>query len=169
MAQGITLRAAHIDDLQILLHWDKQQHVIDADPDDDWDWAHELRQFPKWREQLMAELDGRPLGFIQIIDPYLEDTHYWGEIEQNLRAIDIWIGEQKDLNRGYGTEMMRQAIERCFTPPEVTKVLIDPLVTNVKAIRFYERMGFEFVEHRDFEGSHCAVYQLKRSQWYRVQ
>jgi len=22
------------------------------------------------------------------------------------RAIDIWIGEEKDLNKGYGTEMM---------------------------------------------------------------
>ncbi len=166
MAQDITLRTARIDDLEILLQWDKQQHVIDADPDDDWDWAHELQQFPEWREQLMAELDGRPLGFIQIIDPYLEDTHYWGEVDQNLRAIDIWIGEKNDLNKGYGTEMMRQAIERCFAPPEVTKILIDPLVTNVNAIRFYERMGFEFVEHRTFEGSHCSVYQLKRSQWY---
>ncbi|OEK01259.1 GNAT family N-acetyltransferase [Roseivirga sp. 4D4] len=161
----ITFRTATIEDLDILLHWDQQQHVIDADPDDDWDWANELRRYPAWREQLLVELDGRPLGFLQIIDPYLEDTHYWGDVDQNLRAIDIWIGEADDLGKGYGTEMMRQAIERCFASPKVTGILIDPLVTNVKAIRFYERMGFEFVEHRDFDSSHCAVYKLQKSKW----
>ncbi|MBO3696900.1 GNAT family N-acetyltransferase [Roseivirga sp. E12] len=165
MKPDITLRIATIEDLETLLYWDKQQHVIDADPDDDWDWTNELKQFPSWREQLMAQLEGRPLGFIQIIDPYLEETHYWGDVPKNLRAIDIWIGEADDLGKGYGTEMMRQAIERCFAAPEVTAILIDPLVTNVKAIRFYERMGYEFVEERLFGDGLCAIYRLDRKNW----
>lgn len=40
---------------------------------------------------------------LQIIDPYEEETHYWGPIKKNKRAIDIWIGEEKNLNKGYGT------------------------------------------------------------------
>ncbi|MEQ8810378.1 MAG: GNAT family N-acetyltransferase [Imperialibacter sp.] len=161
----IKLRIATIHDLPLLLHWDEQPHVIASDPDDEWGWESELKKTPPWREQLVAELDGRPIGFIQIIDPEKEESHYWGDVPPNLRAIDIWIGEQTDLGKGYGTEMMRQAINRCFNDPEVTAILIDPLASNVAAIRFYERLGFQFVEDRIFDTSDCKVYQLTRKHW----
>ena len=162
----ITFREATPDDLEILQHWDRQPHVIACDPDEDWEWEKELpRKFP-WREQLIAELDGVPLGVLQIIDPHEEETHYWGEVEPNLRAIDIWIGEAENLGKGYGTEMMSMAINRCFQDALVTKILIDPLETNTKAHRFYERLGFQFVEKREFEGTACFVYELNREDWF---
>lgn len=159
----LTLRPASIADLDLLLYWDQQPHVIASDPDDDWNWAEELQRFPSWREQLIAEVDGKPIGCLQIIDPAKEETHYWGDVPCNLRAIDIWIGEADYLNKGFGTQMMQQAIERCFANPQVTAILIDPLESNTGAIRFYERLGFEFVEKRNFEGSDCMVYRLERS------
>jgi aminoglycoside 6'-N-acetyltransferase len=161
----ITLREATINDLTLLQHWDEQQHVIDAS-DDDWGWETELPLKPDWREQLIAEIDGRPLGFIQIIDPAREDTHYWGVAPDNLRAIDIWIGEADDLGKGYGTVMMSLAIERCFAPAEVTAILIDPLESNTRSQVFYERLGFRFVEKRSFGEDNCLVYRLERSDWY---
>ncbi len=161
----IRLRTATIEDLALVLHWDEQPHVIASDPDDDWDWANELQKTPPWREQLVAELNGRPIGFIQIIDPLLEESHYWGDVAPNQRAIDIWIGEKEDLGKGYGTTMMQLAIERCFSQPEVTAILIDPLFSNVDAIRFYRRLGFTFVERRTFEDSDCEVYELRREDW----
>ena len=156
------LRPATIDDLELLNYWDTKTHVVASDPDDDWNWEVELLQNPIWREQLIAELDGRPIGFIQIIDPYLEESHYWGEVEKNKRAIDIWIGEETDLNKGYGTVMMKLAIQRCFQNQEVDGILIDPLKSNTKAHRFYEKLGFEFVCERQFDESDCFVYELKR-------
>lgn len=160
----ITFRTAAIDDLPLLRYWDEQPHVIDCDPDD-WGWGDDLLHFPDWREQLIAELDGRPIGFVQIIDPAKEETHYWGEVPDNLRAIDIWIGEKTDLGKGYGTIMMNLAIGRCFTDEKVTAILIDPLETNTAAIRFYERIGFQFVETRDFDGSICSVMRLEKKKW----
>lgn len=162
---SIILREATITDLPTLLHWDEQPHVIAADPDDDWNWEFELRRFPPWRQQLVAELRGRPIGFIQIIDPAREETQYWGRVPDNLRAIDIWIGELSDTGKGYGSEMMRLAINRCFADEEVEAILIDPLVSNVSAIRFYERLGFRFVERKQFGDSDCLVYRLNRSDW----
>ncbi len=102
----IELRKATANDLDLLRYWDTKQHVIDCDPDDDWDWENELNHEPPWREQLVAQLDGEPIGFLQIIDPYEEESHYWGEVDKHKRAIDIWIGEESNLNKGYGTEMM---------------------------------------------------------------
>jgi aminoglycoside 6'-N-acetyltransferase len=163
--KSIILRTASLDDIKILLHWDEQQHNIVSDPNDDWNWEVELTRNPPWREQLIAELDGRPIGFIQIIDPLLEDTHYWGDVEPNQRAIDIWIGEASDLGKGHGTHMMKLAIERCFANPHITQILIDPLSSNHRAHKFYERLGFEFLEERKFNLDECWVYRLTRVKW----
>lgn len=163
---NIQLRPAGLQDLALLQYWDTQVHVWNSDPnEEDWDWAEELPRELAWREMLVAELDGRPIGFIQIIDPLLEESHYWGDVSPNLRAIDIWIGEVEELGKGYGTVMMNLALERCFAVPEVTAVLIDPLASNTKAIRFYERLGFEFVERRMFDEDDCAVYWMTRERW----
>jgi aminoglycoside 6'-N-acetyltransferase len=111
-------------------------------------------------------LNGRPIGFIQIIDPALEESHYWGDVPMNLRAIDIWIGEATDLGKGYGTEMMQLALARCFADPLVTAVLIDLLANNTRAHRFYQRLGFQTVDRRQFGEDDCLVHCLKREDWH---
>ena len=91
-------------------------------------------------ELLIAEVDGNPTGAMQIIDPAKEATHYWGLVATNLRAIDIWIGEEA--------------------------ILIDPLASNVDSHQFYKRLGFVFVEQRQFgESSDCFVFRLSRIAW----
>lgn len=161
----LSLRPATIADVALLRHWDGQPHVIASDPNDDWAWEVELTRSPDWREQLIAELDGRPIGFVQIIDPAREESHYWGDTPEGLRAIDIWIGEEGDLGKGYGTRMMQLTLDRCFADPAVTAVLIDPLAGNTRAHRFYERIGFRFVERRNFGDDACFVYRLDRADW----
>ncbi|WP_207508526.1 GNAT family N-acetyltransferase [Telluribacter humicola] len=159
------LRPAAPADLPLLRYWDEQPHTVASDPNDDWNWEVELYRHLSWRQQLIAELDGRPIGFIQIIDPATEDTHYWGEVPPNLRALDIWIGEAEDLGRGYGTRMMQQAITLCFSDPLVEAILVDPLVSNHRAHQFYERLGFQYVEDQTFGEDYCRVYRLDREVW----
>jgi aminoglycoside 6'-N-acetyltransferase len=166
MSGGLRLRGATPADRAMLERWDEAPHVVaSAGEDGGWEWPVELAQVVAWRELLIAELDGRPIGFIQIIDPELEETHYWGEIGPGLRAIDIWIGEADALGQGHGTVMMRQALERCFAPPEVQAVLVDPLAANARAHRFYQRLGFRPVERRQFGLDDCLVHRLERADW----
>lgn len=168
---NIKLRPATIADLPILQYWDTQPHVIDSDLDSNYDWETELLYEPSWRQQLMAELDERPIGFIQIIDPALEETHYWGDVPHGLRAIDIWIGEATDLGKGYGTIMMQHAINQCFDTPSVSAILIDPLATNVRAHRFYEKLGFRFIERKRLgeDESDCYIFKLTKEDYYLQQ
>jgi len=161
----MNLRAATLAAVELLRHWDEQAHVIASDPNSDWAWEVELGRTPDWREQLIAEVDGRPIGFLQIIDPEREESHYWGDVPVNLRAIDIWIGSEADLGKGYGTTMRSLALARCFADPLVSAVLIDPLASNTRAHRFYERIGFRFLERRRFGDDECFVYRLDRTDY----
>lgn len=163
LESAINLRPAIPADLELLRRRDEQPHNITSDPNSDWAWETELGRTPDWREQLIAEVGGRPVGFIQIIDPAREDSHYWAEVEQNLRAIDIWIGEPSYLGLGYGTKMMALALARCFAAPEMSAVLVDPLSSNVRAHRFYERFGFRFIERRRIGDDDCFVFRLDRA------
>ena len=163
------LRRATRADLALLKDWDSKPHVAAATgADGAFDWEGELGRDPDWREMLIAEEDRRAIGILRIIDPAAEETHYWGEIESGLRAIDIWIGEESDLGRGHGTGMMRLALERCFSNAAVGAVLVDPLARNSGACRFYERLGFRPVEQRTFGKDDCIVYRLDRHAWQRA-
>jgi aminoglycoside 6'-N-acetyltransferase len=102
---------------------------------------------------------------MQIIDPFTEQTHYWGEIEPNLRAIDIWIGAAEDLSKGYGETMMRRAFQLCFAESAVTAIVIDPLASNTRAHGFYQRLGFEPEGRRMFGDDDCLVHRLTRETW----
>ena len=164
----MNLRPATLADLNLLQYWDEQPHVIASNPNDKWDWEVELHHKSEGREQLIAEINGRPIGFIEITDPARDDSNYWGNVAVNLRAIDIWIGSETDLGKGYGTKMMQLALERCFADSlvTVTAVLVEPLASNTRAHRFYERLGFQFVEQRKFGLDECFVYRLNRADWH---
>ena len=171
---AVTLRRATLADAALLARWDREPHVIACatdDPDAEVAfagavWEEEIASSSDDSFYLIAGVEGRPIGAMQVIDPHTEPTHYWGEIEPNLRALDIWIGEADALGRGFGTAMMTLAIDACFDAPEVTAIVIDPLNSNVDAHRFYARLGFRPVERRLFnDEDDCLVMRLERADW----
>ena len=106
----VTLRRATPADVAWLDLWDNDADVIACSTDDP-ERDRRVRRYRlgaksciaiEYSQYFIAELDGRPIGAMQICDPHLEQTHYWGEIAPNLRAIDIWIGAAADRGKGYG-------------------------------------------------------------------
>lgn len=168
--QMVHLRRVSPADSALLARWDRQPHLSDpeimGDPDFNAEhWPEKLALDVDGLEMFVAEVDGRPIGFLQIIDPQTEESHYWGDCGPGLRAIDIWIGEPDAIGRGFGRQMMRQAIDRCFANTDVTAIVIDPMATNTAAHRFYEAMGFTLVGPRRFGPDDCIVYRLARQDW----
>lgn len=171
--QTVMLRPATLDDVPLLQAWDREPHVIACSTDDPTattafdgsDWAEEIAGASDVSYHLIVEVDGRPIGAMQIIDPLAEPTHYWGEVEPNLRALDIWIGEKDALGRGYGTAMMTEVIDNAFADPSTVAIIIDPLNSNTDAHRFYQRLGFRIVGRRTFDGDDCLVHRLDRAVW----
>ncbi|MEO1553416.1 MAG: GNAT family N-acetyltransferase [Pseudomonadota bacterium] len=170
----LILRPATTVDVPHLERWDRQPHVIAATSDDpdadvafeDAEWVEEIGGDDPASAYFIADLEQRPIGAMQVIDPALERTHYWGtDCPPNLRAMDIWIGEADCLGKGYGTQMMTIAINRAFAVPEVEAIVIDPLNSNTDAHRFYARLGFRPIGRRLFDDDDCLVHRLDRADW----
>jgi aminoglycoside 6'-N-acetyltransferase len=154
-----------IDDVALLVRWDEDPDVAAAigGRGADWyDWPAEIDRDVPWRELLIVEEDGRPIGFVQLIDAREEESHYWGDVEPRTWALDIWIGLPDDRGRGLGAEAMEQALSRVFDRHRAEMVVIDPAVHNRRAIAFYERLGFERVAVRNFGDDECLVMRLLR-------
>jgi aminoglycoside 6'-N-acetyltransferase len=176
----VTLRNATLSDVKILELWDSRDHVRRHGGDPAYNavnWTEELMRNDNrdaaWQLNLIAEVNGVPIGYVAIIDPVVEETSYWGDdychgYEPNqLAAIDIWIGDEQYLNRGFGTSMMRTAIEKfCFANEETKLILIDPMAGNVAAHRFYQRLGFvPDNETHHFGPDCCLVHRLSREDY----
>jgi aminoglycoside 6'-N-acetyltransferase len=171
----LVLRAATHADIPTLLRWDADPTVIASGSDnpdavtawgEDNDWAENIDLYERdvW-EYWVAELNGRPIGCMQLCDPHLEPTHYWGEIEPNLRALDIWIGEPDARGQGHGEAMMRLGIVAAFEDPAVNAIIIDPLASNTRAHTFYQRLGFRPMHRQMFGEDDCLVHTLTREEW----
>lgn len=159
----VRLRSATVGDIPILKKWDEDVNVWTSGGEEGpFNWETEIPRRIEWREMLIAEHDGRPIGFIQIIDAADEETHYWGDVSIGAMAIDIWIGNLADRNCGFGTRMMELAADRCFARENTTTIFVDPLESNERACRFYERLGYRYVETRKFDSDICRVYRLDR-------
>jgi aminoglycoside 6'-N-acetyltransferase len=159
----VVLRVMRVDDVGLLARWDDDPDVAAAlgGHGADWyDWPAELERDVPWRELLIAEEHGRPIGFVQLIDAGKEDSHYWGDVDPGTWALDIWIGSPRDRGRGLGAEAMRAATARVFKQHGGAAVVIDPKITNRRAIAFYERLGFTHVGQREFDGDSCLVMRL---------
>ena len=132
-------------DLPLVLHWLKQPHVVQ------W-WGDTHEQFKlvsgdlevEAMDQFIVALDNRPFAYIQCYDPQVWPDNGLGEHPTGTRGIDQFIGEPDMVDRGHGTVFIRAFVDdkiRSGAPRMVT----DPDPANARAIRAYEKAGFEKV------------------------
>lgn len=95
-------------------------------------------------------IDNKPIGHIQYWDIYARDTiekdtkdYFTGEAEGTY-GIDIFIGEEEYLGKGYGTQVLVAFTTLLFEQYNAKKIVVDPRCDNKKAIRSYEKAGFHF-------------------------
>lgn len=92
-------------------------------------------------EPMIAELDGRPVAYVQSYDPHLEDGHPYQDQPFGTLGLDIAIGEAADLNKGLGTQILIDLAALLFEEGSI-RLVIDPHPDNKRAIRAYEKAGF---------------------------
>ena len=143
-----------------MARWDKAPHLNGLfGSDEGYDWQAEISADVTWQQIYIATANGEPVGVIIVLDPSCDPTGYWGDLGPNVRAIDLWIGEPDWLGKGVGTQMMRKAIDMYRANEGVTTFYVDPLISNERAHRFYERLGFRRIDQRRFGEDECYVYR----------
>ena len=98
-------------------------------------------------EPLIVELDGKPIAYLQSYDPHLEDDHPYADQPFGTLGIDLSIGRPELVGIGHGSAIVRQFVEHLFEEG-VPRVIIDPDPTNGRAIRAYEKAGFQAIDRR---------------------
>ena len=96
--------------------------------------------------------DSEPIGFIQY---YVKDAQTIG--------LDMWIGTVQERGRGYGSEALRQMVSIIHKKhPEVQEIFIDPEKANRRAVRCYEKAGFQIAhEFLGEENALCLMMTLR--------
>jgi aminoglycoside 6'-N-acetyltransferase len=117
--------------------------------------------------QAIVELDGQPIGFQQwyAMSGEPEAMIKYGLVpDDRAFGIDQFIGESRSHNRGVGTRQVRAVVDWLLgeAGPGARRVFTDPVVENERAIRCYEKAGFEKVRvlpaHEQIDG-------LPRDSW----
>ncbi len=92
-------------------------------------------------EPMIAELDGKPIAYVQTYDPHMEDEHPYQDQPFGTFGIDLSIGEASDLNKGHGSAILTALAGLLFEEGAV-RLIIDPDPSNAAAIRAYAKAGF---------------------------
>jgi aminoglycoside 6'-N-acetyltransferase len=117
--------------------------------------------------QAIVELDGEPIGFQQwyALEGEPESMTEYGLVpDDHAFGIDQFIGESRLHNHGVGTRQVRAVVDWLLggAGPGARRVITDPVVENARAIRCYEKAGFEKV--RVLPG-HEQIDGLPRASW----
>ena len=151
---AVTLRPMTEADIPMLHQWLQRPHVVE------W-WGGEderptLEQTRAWylprvlaEEQVtpyIALLGRRPIAYAQSYVAMGCGDGWWAnETDPGVRGIDQFLADPRDLGRGLGTRVVQALVQQLFSDPAVTKVQTDPAPANRRAIRCYEKAGFERV------------------------
>ena len=86
----------------------------------------------------------RAIGYAQSYVALGSGDGWWEEeTDPGVRGIDQSLANASQLGKGLGTKLVRALVELLFNDPEVTKIQTDPSPSNLRAIRCYEKAGFE--------------------------
>jgi aminoglycoside 6'-N-acetyltransferase len=92
-------------------------------------------------DQFIVARDDHPFGYIQC---YALSTwnQGFGAQPPKTRGIDQFIGVSDMIGRGHGSSFIRQFVDALLISG-IPRVVTDPDPANVRAVRAYEKAGFE--------------------------
>jgi aminoglycoside 6'-N-acetyltransferase-1b len=149
---SVTLRLMTEHDLAMLYEWLNRSHIVEW-----WGGEEAPTTLADVQEQYLpsvlaqesvtpyiAMLNGEPIGYAQSYVALGSGDGWWEEeTDPGVRGIDQLLANASQLGKGLGTKLVRALVELLFNDPEVTKIQTDPSPSNLRAIRCYEKAGFE--------------------------
>jgi len=150
----VALRPLADSDAEILLKWLTDPRVLEWYEGRDQTFTPERVREDFFGEEpglrrCTIEYEGTPVGYVQLypIDEEGFAEYEYSPAEKNLPGflafgVDQFIGEPDYWNRHIGRAFLRLLLNYLTTEEHVSAVILDPHVSNPRAIRCYEACGF---------------------------
>jgi aminoglycoside 6'-N-acetyltransferase len=119
-------------------------------------WDHATQSAPETHALIVA--DGVPVGYLCWQKPTRQEVEAADltDLPEGLVDIDILIGEPELLGRGVGSQALQLLLARLCRKSSVSFAGLGTSVSNVRAMRAFERAGFRlFREFQDPEWGAC--------------
>jgi len=100
-------------------------------------------------------IDGRAIG--QVNYNQIDRTN-------NSVQLDIIIADDVDKNKGYGTDALKTLSEYLIAHMNVKLLYIIPVISNHRAMRAYQKAGFEITRPIVTEDGNCHYMELQALQ-----
>ncbi|VCZ91946.1 aac(6')Ib-cr_1_DQ303918 [Klebsiella pneumoniae] len=148
---SVTLRLMTEHDLAMLYEWLNRSHIVE------WWGGEEARPtLADVQEQYLpsvlaqesvtpyiAMLNGEPIGYAQSYVALGSGDGRWEEeTDPGVRGIDQLLANASQLGKAWEPSWFELWLS-CCSMIEVTKIQTDPSPSNLRAIRCYEKAGFE--------------------------
>lgn len=142
MAPGYFFRPMTSGDLPMVRRWLETPEVMRwwGQPDEQYALVSGDLDHPDM-DQFIVALDGHSFGYIQCY-PLSTWNQGFGLQPPATRGIDQFIGEPEMIGRGHGSGFIRQFVENVLGSG-IPRVVTDPDPQNGRAVRAYEKAGFQ--------------------------
>jgi len=143
---NITFKPLKEKDMSRFFAWVKKPHIAKWWKSDTYEKFIEKYR-PKTAVQnhvfpFIMYINEKPIGYIQYYLADKVDNGFWTKTHGQTAGtvgIDIIIGETDYIGKGFGPLFMKKFIEKINKETKTSKIIVDPDVTNIAAIRCYEK------------------------------
>lgn len=149
----------------VLEYFEGRDHPFDLDKvnKEFYDGDNEVSRF-------IFEYEEKEIGYIQFyqVNDNTSSIKDYDE-EETVFGIDQFIGETEYWNRGVGTLLVKSMILYLIGQKQANRVIMDPQITNIRALKCYEKCGFKKIrilpKHALHEGKYrdCWLIEYKKS------
>ena len=142
MAPDYVFRPMTSADLPLVRRWLALPHVSEwwGDPGEQYALVSGDLDEPAM-DQYIVSMAGDPFGYLQCYDLTAWNSGF-GAQPQGTRGIDLFIGEPDMIERGHGSALIRAFVDGRLQNG-APRIVTDPDPANHRAIRAYEKAGFE--------------------------
>ena len=130
------------EDIDILKDWLNRNHIkkFFGNPSD---WINEITEnlTADWITYFIVE-NPLPIGFLQYYETDIAPQGDWSGEPIGTVGIDYFIGEEKNVGKGYGAKIIGLLIDVISSKNEYDYIIADPIADNIASVKVLEKNGF---------------------------
>ncbi len=150
---SIVFRPVGPADLPMLDRWMREPHWREwwGDSDDEIGFVHDMIEGRDTTRPFVFAVDGEDTGYIQYWfvghhqnGSWIAENPWIAELPSETIGVDLSIGPADKLSKGVGTAVLR-AFVALLRETGFIEIIIDPDPKNLRAVRAYEKAGFQAI------------------------